>query len=383
MLSLAAYACRAETGLGRAVAEPPSRIRAPFQRDRDRLIHATAFRRLEGKTQVFVTSEGDHFRTRLTHSLEVAQIARTIARTLGLDEDLAEAVALAHDLGHPPFGHAGETALAEATRPWGGFDHNLQTFRIVTELERRYAGFDGLNLCLETLEGIVKHHGLLDAMPAAVARHPLARAVDLGGHATLEAQVAALADDLAYCSHDLDDGIRAGLIALDEVRDVPLAAAALAAVDAAHPGLDPGRRRHETVRRLIDAMVGDVVAETRARLETACPASTEAVRRAARPMVAFSEATAAELSGLRAFLRARVYRHYRVNRMALKAARVVRELFAALTAHPDCLPDDWRQRVADPDERATAELVRDYVAGMTDRYARDEHDRLFRLGREP
>ena len=383
MTGPAVFACRAEASLGRAVVESPSGVRTPFQRDRDRLVHATAFRRLEGKTQVFVTSEGDHFRTRLTHSLEVAQITRTIARALAVDEDLAEAVALAHDLGHTPFGHAGETALEAAARPWGGFDHNLQSFRIVTELERRYADFDGLNLCFETLEGIVKHNGPLALVPHAIAAHPMAATLDLHAQAPIEAQIAALADDIAYCSHDLDDGVRAGLLGLDELRQVPLAGAALTTVDEAYPGLEPTRRRHETVRRLIDAMVSDVVAESRHRLRALDPGSPDEVRRATHAVVAFTASVAAAIAGLRAFLRTRVYRHYKVNRMTLKAGRVVTGLFDALTAAPDCLPDGWRTRAGEAGSRAAAETVRDYIAGMTDRFALDEYDRLFRLGREP
>jgi dGTPase len=381
----APYACRPEASLGRAVPEPEGPLRDAFQRDRDRVVHSTAFRRLQHKTQVFFNDEGDHYRTRLTHSLEVAQVARTLARALGVNEDLAEAVALAHDLGHSPFGHAGEAALDEASAAFGGFDHNLQTFRVLTRLERRYAGFDGLNLTLETLEGVVKHNGPLrpGAVPRAVAEHPLARALDLGTHPPVEAQLAAVADDVAYTNHDLDDGLRAGFIALDELAALALPRPALAEVAARLDGIEPARRVHETIRRLIDAMVRDLVAETRRRLAALDARSPDAVRNAPHPVVAFSQPVAEGLAELRAFLRRRVYRHYKVNRMSLKAKRVVGELFQVLAAAPDCLPDGgWRERAGEPGSRAAAEAVRDYIAGMTDRFALDEHDRLFRTSRE-
>lgn len=382
-MSLPPFACRPEASLGRAAAEPESVLRSPYQRDRDRIVHSTPFRRLEYKTQVFVNFEGDHYRTRLTHSLEVAQIARTLARALGVNEDLAEAIALAHDLGHSPFGHAGEAELDTALQDFGGFDHNLQTFRIVTRLERRYAGFDGLNLTFETLEGLVKHNGpVTGTLPRPIAEHPLAQHLRLDRQPPLEAQIAAIADDVAYCNHDLDDGLRAGCFALDELAGVPLAAAALAATDREHPGLECARRRHETIRRLIDLMVRELVAEAKRRLAALQPASPDAVRAAKEPVIALPPATAEGLLVLREFLHRRVYRHYKVHRMSLKARRVVRELVALFMAHPDCLPDGWRERAGPPGSRATAETVRDYIAGMTDRYALDEHDRLFRMARE-
>ncbi len=382
-MPLQPYACTPETSLGRAIAEPPSDLRGAYQRDRDRIIHSIPFRRLEYKTQVFVNFEGDHFRTRLTHSLEVAQIARAMARALGADEDLAEAVALAHDLGHSAFGHAGEAALDEALAGFGGFDHNLQTFRIVTRLERRYAEFDGLNLTFETLEGLVKHHGpLVDEVPAIVAEHEVAARMDLGLRPTLEAQLAAIADDVAYTNHDLDDGLRAGFLALDELRPLPLAGDALAEVDRRYPGLDVPRRVHEVIRRLIDGMVRDLVASAQERLAALAPRSPDAIRAATVPMVAFSPQVAEGLVELRGFLRERVYRHYKVSRMTLKARRVVRELADALLAAPECLPDGWRNRAGAPHTAATAATVRDYVAGMTDRFALDEHDRLFKLSRD-
>lgn len=381
--ALQPFACLPEASRGRAQPEPPHPLRSPFQRDRDRIVHSIPFRRLEYKTQVFVNFEGDHFRTRLTHSLEVAQIARALARVLGAEEDLAEAMALAHDLGHSAFGHAGESALDEALAGFGGFDHNLQTFRIVTRLERRYAGFDGLNLTAETLEGLVKHNGpLRGTAPSVIARHPLVHLMALDRHPPLEAQIAAIADDVAYCNHDLDDGLRAGFFELDELSHVPLACAALAEVDRCHPGLETPRRTHETIRRLIDLMARDLIGEARSRLAALDPDGPDAVRGAGRPMVAFSPVVAEGAAALRQFLQNRVYRHYKVNRMSLKARRVVRELVDTFLSAPDCLPDGWRERAGAPHAQATAETVRDYVAGMTDRYALDEHDRLFRLNRD-
>ncbi len=380
-MQLAPYACRPEASAGRLHEEPESRLRTPHQRDRDRIVHATAFRRLEYKTQVFVNFEGDHFRTRLTHSLEVAQITRTVCRALALNEDLGEAIALAHDLGHGPFGHAGEAALDEALRDVGGFDHNLQTFRVLTELERRYAAFDGLNLTAETLEGVVKHNGPLRArVPPVIAGHPLVEKFALALEAPLEAQIAAVSDDIAYCSHDVDDGLRAGFFAIEDLVEIPLAAPAARQVLERCGRCEPERFAHETVRRLIDRLVTDLLAETRRRLARAGPESVQAVREAGR-LVAFSDEVATELAALRAFLHERVYRHYKVNRMALKAQRLVRELFEVFLAAPQCLPDRWRRQAEEPGDRRTAETVRDYIAGMTDRYALDEHDRLFKLAR--
>ncbi len=381
-MSPAPYACTPGTSLGRAVPEPESRVRSAFQRDRDRIIHCTAFRRLEYKTQVFANFEGDHFRTRLTHSLEVAQIARTLARALGADEDLAEAIALAHDLGHSPFGHAGEGALDSMLADHGGFDHNLQSFRILTRLERRYALFDGLNLTFETLEGVVKHNGPLGDVPAPIAEHPLAAAVGLSSQAPLEAQLAGIADDVAYSNHDLDDGLRAGFFKLDELAGLPLLGDIMAEVDRRHPGLEWARRKHETIRRLIDRMVGDLLDETGRRLARWSPRSPADLRALPEPVVSFSDALRPAVLALREFLHLRMYRHYKVNRMALKARRIVRELVEVLLDAPECLPDSWREAAAGPGSRATAESVRDYIAGMTDRFALDEHDRLYRLARD-
>ncbi|MCL6609847.1 MAG: deoxyguanosinetriphosphate triphosphohydrolase [Geminicoccaceae bacterium] len=381
-LTLASYACRPEASTGRVVPEPESPLRSAFQRDRDRIVHSTAFRRLEGKTQVLAPSRGDHYRTRLTHSLEVAQIARTVARALRVEEDLAEAIALAHDLGHSAFGHAGERALDQALSAYGGFDHNLQTFRIVTALERRYAAFDGLNLTFETLEGVVKHNGPARMpLPEPIARHPLAERIDLSTQPPLEAQIAAVADDVAYCAHDLDDGLRAGFFAAEELLPLPGVGPLVQGLLDAHPGLERSRLAHETTRRLIDAMVSDLVAEARRRIAAAEPGSPEDVRALDRPLVSFTPAMAETVAALRAFLGERVYRHFTVNRMSRKAERLVRELVEAFLEAPECLPDHWRARAVD--RQATAAAVRDYIAGMTDRYAIDEHDRLFATGREP
>jgi len=380
----APYASNPENSRGRLHPEPEHDMRSPFQRDRDRIIHSTAFRRLKHKTQVFVYHEGDHYRTRLTHSLEVAQIARTVARSLGLDEDLAEAVALAHDLGHTPFGHAGEEALNEEMKPYGGFSHNDHTLRILTRLECRYAEFDGLNLSWETLEGTVKHNGPLFGalagaerpVPPSIAeydrRHPLA----LDTFPGLEAQVAALADDIAYNNHDIDDGLRAGLFAVADLAAVPLVGPVFAEVAARYPGLDEGRLIHESIRRAIDRMVRDLVAETTRRLVASGVKSSDEVRGLGHPVAAFSDEMRSHDRALKRFLFERMYRHSRVNRMTLKARRVVRELFQLFLAEPECLPGEWRVP-AGTSAPATARIVADYLAGMTDRFALDEHRRLF------
>jgi len=378
MSGLQPYACHPEQSRGRLVAEPPSGMRDDFQRDRDRIVHSGAFRRLQYKTQVFVFHEGDYYRTRLTHSIEVAQIARTLARALGLDEDLAEAVALAHDLGHTPFGHAGEDALDEVMKPFGGFDHNEQTFRILTELERRYAAFDGLNLTWETLEGVVKHNGPVASPRPCLAKFCRERFdLELDTHASAEAQVAAIADDIAYNNHDLADGLRAGLFAIEDLAGLPLVGATFAAVEREYPGLDRSRLRYESVRRLINAMVEDVLGEARRRLAASRPADASALRRLGRPVIAFSSALAAEEKEIRRFLFRRMYRHHRVNRMIGKARRVVQELFAAYISAPQSLPEEWRDRAEPAGEAERARLVADYIAGMTDRYALEEHAKLF------
>ena len=382
----APYACDPARSRGRLHDEPESATRSVFQRDRDRIIHSSAFRRLKHKTQVFVYHEGDHYRTRLTHSLEVAQIARSLSRALGLDEDLAEALALAHDLGHTPFGHAGEEALGAAMTPYGGFDHNGQTLRILTHFEARYAEFDGLNLTWETLEGIAKHNGPLgtlggvDALPWAAAEYARIHDLELHTWPGPEAQTAALADDIAYHAHDLDDGLRAGLFDIADLADVPLVGPALLEVRTAYPDLELPRTIHETIRRIIDAMVNDVLAETRRRLHDAAPKSADEVRALDNAVVAFSERMDADNRALKTFLFERMYRHFKVNRMTSKARRVVTDLFALLLAEPDCLPTAWWQKAeAAADETGRARLVADYIAGMTDRFAHDEHRRLHDL----
>ncbi len=388
----ALLASRPSESRGRDFPEPESPTRSCFQRDRDRIVHAAAFRRLKYKTQVFVYHEGDYYRTRLTHSIEVAQIARSISRALGLNEDLAEAMALAHDLGHTCFGHAGEVALNQAMAPYGGFDHNEQTFRILTRLERRYAEFDGLNLTWETLEGIVKHNGPLAGpasrgkpVPQTIAAYCCdVRDLEVYTFAGAEAQVATLSDDIAYNNHDIDDGLRAGLFPLDEVRELPLVGPLLSAVSERYPDLDEHRLIHETIRRMIDLMVTDLLGETRRRIAVEQPQCAADVRHLGRPLVAFSEEMRQNDRALRAFLFQRMYRHYKVNRMTTKAKRVVRELFDHYLQRPDCLPDEWRVLAEGLEGAARARLVADYIAGMTDRYALGEHAKNFdlRVGRE-
>jgi dGTPase len=373
---------------GRKYPEPPSRTRTPFARDRDRIIHASAFRRLKEKTQVFVAHEGDHFRTRLTHSLEVAQIARAIARALGLDDDLAETVALAHDLGHPPFAHAGEDLLREAMAPFGGFDHNVQTFRVITRLERRYPDFDGLNLTWETLEGVVKHNGpvahrLSEPAFRAVADYAADFDLEFDSFASAEAQVAALADDIAYNNHDVDDGLQAGLFTLADLDEVPLIGPIVAQARRDWPGLEDRLLRLEAVRRMIGAMVDDVMAETQARAVELRLDSPEAVRGARQQLVTFSAAMDRDVTELKRFLHGRMYRHFRVNRTRSQARRILAELFGLFMKEPDVLPDEWLHRAdakfAQDGESGRARVVCDYIAGMTDRYAIEEHRKLFNL----
>jgi dGTPase len=369
---------------GRRHPEPESASRTAFARDRDRVIHCSAFRRLKEKTQVFVAHEGDHFRTRLTHSLEVAQIARAIARALGLDDDLAEGVALAHDLGHPPFAHAGEDQLQACMEPYGGFDHNVQTFRILVRLERRYPAFAGLNLCWETLEGVVKHNGPCTGQLDQPAFAPILqfdRAFPLGleTFASAEAQVAALSDDIAYNNHDVDDGLQAGLFAVEDLLDVPLIGPVVRSVQADWPGLEPRLTRLEAVRRMIGAMIGDVVAETGRRAAEGRVASAADVRALGAPLVAFSEPMHADLARLRAFLFERMYRHHRVNRTRSAARRILRDLFGLYMEETDVLPPNWFVRTEGADMTKRARVVCDYIAGMTDRFAIEEHRRLFGL----
>jgi dGTPase len=382
----APYASDPAQSRGRLFDEPESNTRSIYQRDRDRIIHSGAFRRLQYKTQVFVYHEGDHYRTRLTHSLEVAQIARSLSRVLMIDEDLAEALALAHDLGHPPFGHAGEEGLQTVMAPYGGFDHNGQALRLVTHLEARYAGFDGLNLTWETLEGLAKHNGPLIAAPGQTEKLPWAVAdyaeqqdLELHTQPGIEAQIAAVADDIAYNTHDVDDGLRAGLFSMDDLADLPLLGPVIGEVSANYGDLDQSRLIHETTRRMIDRMVDDLLTETRTRLDVAKPGSASEIRALPRPMVAMSDEMMASNKVLKAFLFERMYRHYRVNRMTSKARRVVGELFGLFLSDPGCLPTSWRSRAEALEETARARLVVDYIAGMTDRYALDEHRRLFDL----
>jgi dGTPase len=378
----APYASNPEKSRGRLYPEPEHEMRSPFQRDRDRIIHSTAFRRLMHKTQVFVTHEGDHYRTRLTHSLEVAQIARTIARALGLDEDLAEALALAHDLGHTPFGHAGEEALNAEMAPYGGFSHNDQTLRILTRLEHGYADFDGLNLTWEALEGTAKHNGPLlgpgieRPVPPSIAEYDRRHPLELDSYPGPEAQIAALSDDIAYNNHDIDDGLRAGLFAVADLAEVPLVGPVFAEVAQGYPGLDESRLVHESIRRMIDRMVRDLVAETGRRIAESGVKSADDIRHLRQPVAAFSEAMRNHDRALKRFLFERMYRHYRVNRMSSKARRVVRELFQLFLAEPECLPGEWRA-LAGGGNAERARLVADYLAGMTDRFALDEHRRLF------
>jgi dGTPase len=380
----AAYACDPRRSRGRAHPEPPSATRTPFARDRDRVIHTSAFRRLKEKTQVFVAHEGDHFRTRLTHSLEVAQIARSLARALGLDDDLAEAVALAHDLGHPPFGHAGEEELDICMAPHGGFDHNVQTLRVVTELEIRYADFTGLNLSWESLEGVVKHNGPVSdrlERPSwrAVATFNAGYDLRLDTFASAEAQVAAIADDIAYNNHDVDDGWQAGLFRLDELVHVPLIGPILRALMVERPELDERMLRLEGVRRMIGGMIDDVLAQTRRNAADAAIASVEDVRLMGRTLVSFTAEMAEDLARLRMFLHQRMYRHYRVNRSRSQARRILADMFRLFMAEPGVLPTEWFERADGLDEAGRARVVCDYIAGMTDRFAIEEHKRLYNL----
>ncbi len=378
-MTLAAYATDPGQSRGRLFDEGGSAFRSAFQRDRDRIIHSSAFRRLKHKTQVFVEHEGDHFRTRLTHSLEVAQVARTIAGVLGLNEHLTEAVALAHDLGHTPFGHTGEEALDRLMAPYGGFDHNAQALRIVTSLERHYARWDGLNLTWETLEGIAKHNGpLTGPLPATLAEYNARHDLELHTHASAEAQAAALADDIAYNNHDLHDGLRAGLFSVDDIRALPIVGPAFDEVDRLWPGLDPARRRHEALRRVFGVMVEDVLTTSRRLLLEANPGSVAELRALGHPVIRFSPALWQDLRQIRDFLFSRMYRAPSVVRMRREVTQVIDDLFPAYLDRPDLLPEEWRADVAQAgNEAALARIVADYIAGMTDRFALQAHRRLF------
>ncbi len=378
-MPLAPYAAHPSESRGRLYPEAECAHRSPFQRDRDRVLHSAAFRRLEYKTQVFVNHEGDHYRTRLTHSLEVAQIARSICRVLGLNEDLAEALSLAHDVGHTPFGHAGEDGLREAMREFGGFDHNAQTLRTLTKLEHRYAGFDGLNLTWETLEGIAKHNGPCAQPPRALAEYNALHNLELQSYASLEAQVASLADDIAYHNHDMDDGLRAGLFSIDDLAAVPEVGAVFAEVVGQYKGLAEPRLIHESLRRLIHRMCADLQTQTAENVRASGVQSVEEVRLAGRALVAFSPEMEAMNRRLKAFLMERMYRHYQVNRMSSRARRIVKALFAFFHAEPECLPTEWQKGADGPGTLVTAHVVADYIAGMTDRYAMKEYHRLLEV----
>ena len=376
------YAASAVATRGRMFSEPRCLTRSEFQRDRDRVIHATAFRRLTHKTQVFLFHEGDHYRTRLTHTLEVAQIARTVARQLCLDEDLAEALALAHDLGHPPFGHAGERALDVANAAHGGFDHNAQSLRVVTRLERKYAAFDGLNLTWESLEGLAKHNGPLVDSNAAPMRRALQvfaswQPFDIECWPCAEAQVAALADDIAYATHDVDDGLRAGLIAIGDLQSVPLADEIVATKPREILAADAGRQNYDISRRLITRLIADLVETSRSRLRQLRPQKADDIRRAVTPVIGFSTEIGFGLAGLKTFLFERVYRHAKVSRVMADAEAIVRDLFARYMRDPLVLPEQWKNAAKDADADNRARVIADFVAGMTDRYAIAEHRRLF------
>lgn len=373
---LAAYASFPEASRGRLFDEPPSRHRTDFHRDRDRILHAQAFRRLKHKTQVFVEHEGDYYRTRLTHSLEVAQVARTIARSLRLNQELTEAVALAHDLGHTPFGHTGEDALHEAMQPYGGFDHNAQAIRIVTKLEAKYAEFDGLNLTWECLEAIAKHNGPVAApLHYALEEYNDLHDLELGTHASAEAQVAAISDDIAYNNHDLDDGLRAGLFTMADLMDLPIVGAAIAEVDRLYDELDPARRQHESLRRVFGAMVEDVILESSRRLGDAGATDVRHIRELGAPVVRFSDNLFDQLKEIRAFLFERMYRHDNVMEMRVVTAKVVEDLFVACVQNPRLMPDDWAEK-AMGGEVERARVVSDYISGMTDRYALLKYEAL-------
>jgi dGTPase len=384
------FACDPERSRGRLFAEPPSKTRSPFRRDCDRVIHSTAFRRLKYKTQVFVFHEGDHYRTRLTHSLEVAQIARALARQLGLDEDLTETLALAHDLGHPPFGHAGERALDACLQAHGGFDHNAQTLRVVTALEHRYPEFDGLNLSWESLEGIVKHNGPLTersgaavgryrdrGVPAGISDYVGTYDLELWSFASLEAQVAAIADDIAYDAHDIDDGLRAGLFTVDDLKIMPLTAEMIANIAKHYPALDDDRRGAELVRELISCLIGAVVSEARRRLDVARPESVDDVRNLGEVLIAFPAGVAQAEADIKSFLKLRMYRHPRVMRVMGDAERILFDLFARYQQKPGDLPAEWLPPDGGNSETERARRIGNFIAGMTDRFALTEHQRLF------
>ena len=374
----APYASDPAQTRGRLVHEDESHFRSCFQRDRDRIIHASAFRRLKHKTQVFVEHEGDYFRTRLTHSIEVAQVARTISGALGLNSELTEAVALAHDLGHTPFGHTGEDALHALMQPYGGFDHNAQAIKIVTDLEQHYAEFDGLNLTWETLEGIAKHNGpVTGALPFVLAEYTARHDLELHTHASGEAQVAALSDDIAYNNHDLHDGLRAGLFSDADIAALPMVGPAYAEVDRLYPGLDAQRRRHEALRRVFGVMVADVIDTSAALLKEAAAASAQDLRDLGRPVIAFSAPVWTDLREIRSFLFQRMYRAPQVMEKRAQVTLVVEALFPLFLDNAELMPSRWHPDMARAEDKtARARIVADYIAGMTDRFALQEHERL-------
>ena len=374
----APYATDPANARGRLYPEEESAFRSPFQRDRDRIIHSSAFRRLKHKTQVFIEHEGDYFRTRLTHSIEVAQVARTVAAALDLNVELTEAVALAHDLGHTPFGHTGEEALDALMQPYGGFDHNAQALRIVTNLERHYAEWDGLNLTWESLEGIAKHNGPVTGdIPWALAEYNARHDLELHTHASAEAQAAALADDIAYNNHDLHDGLRAELFSTDELAEMPVLRDCFARVDAKYPDLNYYRRRHEALRRFFGVLVEDVITVSRRNMADFAPATVHDIRHAGRMMVQFSPELWTDLKVIRQFLFERMYRAPAVVEMRVVVTKMINDLFPFFMENTDELPKQWRKDVADaPDQTALARIVSDYIAGMTDRFAIQEHKRL-------
>lgn len=384
-LPLAAYACRPDQSKGRIFAEEESKTRTCFQRDRDRIIHTSAFRRLKDKTQVFVYHEGDHYRTRLSHTLEVSQIARSLARALLVNEDLAESVALSHDLGHTPFAHTGEDVLAECMEPYGGFEHNDQSLRVLTKLERKYHRWQGLNLTWETLEGVVKHNGPVKhkKLPVTLAEIQKQTDLRLDTYASVEAQCAALADDIAYNNHDVEDGLRAGMFSLEALEKVTLINEVINGVRKQYPGIADHYLVQETIREMIGAMVSDVMEEAQSRLRKINPQSPEDIRKAGQPVVAFSPAMYDKVEELRTFLMEKMYRHYTVMRVRLKSEKIVKDLFDNFLQRPNLLPEHWTKRVEEAggmvNDTARARIVCDYIAGMTDRYAIREHERLFDL----
>ncbi|MBE8191054.1 MAG: deoxyguanosinetriphosphate triphosphohydrolase [Alphaproteobacteria bacterium] len=387
----ASYASHPEHTRGRLHREPESKTRTCFQRDRDRILHAGAFRRLKHKTQVFVAHVGDSYRTRLTHSLEVSQIARSIARQMGLNEDLIETLALAHDLGHTPFGHAGEDALHAAMKNYGGFDHNAQGLRILTQLERRYIHFSGLNMTWETLEGLVKHNGpllgagkTLDDLPFAIREYTAQHDLQLDSFASAEAQIAALSDDIAYNNHDIDDGVRVGLLTLEDLQEVAIVGRILHDIEGEFPAIDASLKRHELVRRMISVMIADLVEETQTRIRAHDVKTADDIRSLGQPLAAFSAAMEIQHKELKAFLYERMYRHHTVNRSMSKARHIVRALFDRFFGESDLMPTHWAKRIEavsndDGGEAAKARIICDYIAGMTDRFAMEEHNHLFNI----